>query len=119
MREDKTYIKIPQVNINDTEVYLSQWKIEDGSYVEQGQELVEIETSKKIVTLKAEMSGYIYYKMGERECVVGETIAVITQQRSIEEETKIKNTDQVHEENVKITAKAKRLAQENNIDINL
>lgn len=119
MKNEKTYIKVPQININDKEVYLSQWKIEDGTYVNEGDELIEIETSKKIITLKAEVSGYIYYKTGNRDCLVGETIAVITADKNAEEAEKIKDVNEVKEQNIKITVKAQKLAEENNIDINL
>ena len=119
MKKEMAYVIIPQININDKEVYLSQWKVENGSYVNEGDDLVEIETSKKIITLRAETAGYIYYKTGNRDCPVGETIAVITPEKNAEEAKKLGDLEETKERQIKITEKAKKLAEENNIDITL
>jgi pyruvate/2-oxoglutarate dehydrogenase complex dihydrolipoamide acyltransferase (E2) component len=52
-------IQAPRINTNDDQVGVVAWHVKDGDYVEIGQSLVDLETSKAVVTVDAEYSGYI------------------------------------------------------------
>ena len=52
-------IVIPPIGESITEVTLGEWLVEDGSYVNEGDELVEVESDKATLPLPAEQSGVI------------------------------------------------------------
>jgi len=54
-----TTINTPRINTNDDLVQVADWYVESGAYIEKDQDIVDIETSKAVVTLTAEMEGYI------------------------------------------------------------
>ena len=64
-----TTINAPRINTNDDKVEVVQWHVENGAFVEVGQEVVDIETSKAVVTLSAESEGFIRQAV-ERGAVV-------------------------------------------------
>lgn len=52
-------IVIPPIGESITEVTLGEWLVEDGSYVNEGDELVEVESDKATLPLPAEQGGVI------------------------------------------------------------
>lgn len=64
-------IKIPTPGESITEVELGKWLVEDGSVVSKNEEVAEIESDKATLTLVAEESGKISFKVQE-----GDTVAV-------------------------------------------
>jgi len=52
-------IVIPQIGESITEVTLTQWLVEDGSYVNEGDLLCEIESDKATLEMPSEISGVI------------------------------------------------------------
>ena len=52
-----TELKIPRPGESINEAVLSKWFVEDGSYVENGQELGEIESDKATLPLIAQVNG--------------------------------------------------------------
>jgi pyruvate/2-oxoglutarate dehydrogenase complex dihydrolipoamide acyltransferase (E2) component len=52
-------VRMPQVNVNDEEVALMAWRVEDGGRVVEGQPLCEIETSKAAGELPSPASGIL------------------------------------------------------------
>ena len=52
-------VKTPRINTNDDKVGLVAWHVNDGEYVEIGQAVADLETSKAVVTVEAEHSGYV------------------------------------------------------------
>src|SRR5664279_4325082 len=52
-----TELKIPSPGESITEVVLSKWFVENGSYVDNGQELGEIESDKATLPLIAPVAG--------------------------------------------------------------
>ena len=52
-------ITIPPIGESITEVTLGEWIVEDGQFVEEGDELVEVESDKATLPLPAEQSGTI------------------------------------------------------------
>lgn len=66
-----TELLLPKINTNDNTVELAHWYVEDGERVEAGADLVDVSSSKAVVTLPAEKSGYVL-----RRWAVGEEVAV-------------------------------------------
>lgn len=64
-----TVVRAPQVNTNDDRVEVVAWHVDDGTYVEVGQEIADLETSKAVVTLTAESAGFIDCLVGKRSVV--------------------------------------------------
>ncbi|OUR95360.1 dihydrolipoamide succinyltransferase [Halobacteriovorax marinus] len=52
-------IVIPPIGESITEVTLGAWMVADGDYVEEGEELVEVESDKATLPLPAELSGVV------------------------------------------------------------
>ncbi len=83
-------IKVPQENVNDQNVYVVEIYYKNGDYVEKGDILIDLETSKAIFSIEAQQDGYVKYlcKEGD-ELPVGATIIQIYDQ----DFTKIKTSD--------------------------
>jgi pyruvate dehydrogenase E2 component (dihydrolipoamide acetyltransferase) len=64
-------VRMPQVNVNDTEVRLIGWHVEDGVHVAEGEPLCEVETSKSVGDVPAPASGFL-----RRLIAVGEYVEV-------------------------------------------
>lgn len=52
-------INVPRINTNDDKVEVITWHVENGIYVDLGQDIVDVETSKAVMTVTAEATGYI------------------------------------------------------------
>ena len=106
-------IKMPRLGVNDDYVTLVSWLVKDGEWVNEGQIIAEIETSKESSEVKAEKSGTIslYAKEGE-DVGVGQIIAVIGEG---EKPTVIAT----EAPSLRMTEKAKKLVIENGIDESL
>jgi 2-oxoglutarate dehydrogenase E2 component (dihydrolipoamide succinyltransferase) len=52
-------VRMPQVNVNDEEVTLAAWRVEDGGRVAEGQPLCDIETSKAVGELPSPAAGVV------------------------------------------------------------
>ena len=64
-------INVPSPGESISEVEIATWLVADGDYVEQDQEICEIDSDKATLTLAAEKSGAISIKVQE-----GETVAI-------------------------------------------
>lgn len=74
----KVDVKIPSVGESVTEVTVARWLVEEGSYVEKDQVIVELESDKASMELPCEEAGTITFKVEEDEDVnVGDVIAEI------------------------------------------
>ena len=70
---------IPKLGQTVEEVTLLNWLVKDGEKVEQGQEVLEVETDKAVFNVEAVESGYIHigpYKAGQVVPVL-EVVALI------------------------------------------
>lgn len=54
-----TEIRVPQLSVNDTKVLIVEWVVEEGAFVDAGQEICVVETSKVTQSILAERAGYI------------------------------------------------------------
>jgi pyruvate/2-oxoglutarate dehydrogenase complex dihydrolipoamide acyltransferase (E2) component len=52
-------VPAPRINPNDDQVQLVIWHVASGSYVEAGQDIADVETSKAVMTLAAQGAGYV------------------------------------------------------------
>jgi pyruvate/2-oxoglutarate dehydrogenase complex dihydrolipoamide acyltransferase (E2) component len=64
-----TVVTAPQINTNDDRLEVVAWHVRSGSYVDRGQDVADVETSKSIVTLTAERAGYVEYVLNEHSVV--------------------------------------------------
>jgi pyruvate/2-oxoglutarate dehydrogenase complex dihydrolipoamide acyltransferase (E2) component len=55
----KYELLVPRLNTNDDEVDIVHWYVSDRVYVEKGKEIVDLESSKAVVSIESEASGYI------------------------------------------------------------
>lgn len=72
-------VEVPTVGESISEVQIGTWLKNEGDYVQNGEDLVEIETEKASVQIPAPASGYLHnvLKASESFAEVGETIASI------------------------------------------
>jgi len=52
-------ISAPRINTNDDQLQVVKWYFEDDTYVEAGEDLADLETSKALVTVTAEAAGFL------------------------------------------------------------
>lgn len=57
-----TEIRVPQLSVNDPKAVIVDWVVKEGAFVEAGQEICVIETSKVTQAILAERAGYIRLK---------------------------------------------------------
>ena len=73
-------VEMPRMSDNMTEGYIEQWLVTDNSYVNRGQEIMQIETDKALMTYEAENEGIINILVAAGENVaIGVLIATITE----------------------------------------
>lgn len=113
----KIDIFIPRLSVNDDSVVLGEWLVNDNEYVENGQAVAVLETTKETMELNATESGYFHIiKSQGTEYLVGEKIAVITDSLVSDNDTPKENkTEAVRQ----LTNKAKKLIDTHHIDIEL
>lgn len=106
---------MPRLGVNDDTVILVSWLVKNNSWVEIGQTIATLETSKETSELKSEFSGVICFCAKENEEVeVGKVIATIG-----EGERPANAENNSSQEPLRMTEKARRIVEENNIDVNL
>ena len=80
-------IIVPQENVNDETVLVLDLNLTSGDEVKNGDEVLNIETSKTVVELNAHCDGYIYYVVNlDDEVPVGSVLANIYEQALNEKE---------------------------------
>ncbi len=73
-------VEMPRMSDNMTEGYIEQWLVTDNSFVTRGQEILQIETDKALMTYEAENEGVINILVPAGEMVaIGVLIATITE----------------------------------------
>lgn len=105
---------MPRIGTNDNSVTIGSWLVKSGAYVEQGQAIAVLETTKETEELKTEKSGYLFYKTSAGEEVnVGASFAVITS----EENFVFAEKSDIDIGTLNVTKKAKALIEKYNIDL--
>lgn len=73
-------VEMPRMSDNMTEGFIEQWLVADNSVVTRGQEILQIETEKALMTYEAESDGIINILVPAGEMVaIGVLIATITE----------------------------------------
>lgn len=123
-------IIVPQLGVNDEFITIVEWFVNDKDKVNIGTPLCVIETSKATFEIEAEYEGYVRIskKAGE-EAQIKEVIGYIVSSLNIEikkEGWLIESKSEVKEKSIlsqrsgiKVTKKARELAQSLNIDLEL
>ena len=73
---------VPKINNNDDQVQIIRWHLSDGDRVRVGQPIVDLETSKSVVTIDAETDGFFkqlhlpkkIIKVGEVLCIIYDSL---------------------------------------------
>lgn len=74
----KHVLNVPLINPNDESVILVRWLVADGVRVEVGAPLLDIETTKAVVSVEAEQAGWVRHAAKENtELPIGAPLAVI------------------------------------------
>ena len=74
-----TVLTIPKLQMSTTEGILTEWLVEDGSNVEEGQPIYLLETDKSVQEIEAPASGRLTHKVPAEETYpVGTEIGEIT-----------------------------------------
>ncbi|MEU5717077.1 2-oxo acid dehydrogenase subunit E2 [Streptomyces sp. NPDC020403] len=69
-------VAVPKLNNNDTAYLVLQWLAEEGAHVDEGDPLVEVETSKAVEEIAAPAAGHLRVRAAEgTEVGVGELLA--------------------------------------------
>ncbi len=79
----KHVLKVPVVNANDEFVVLVRWHIADGAQVKTGAPLVDVETTKAVVTIESEQTGWLRHVAKENtEVPIGAPLAIVVSEES-------------------------------------
>lgn len=110
-------INIPSPGESITEVEISNWLVENGDYVEQDQEIAEIESDKATLPLMASESGKIEIIAEAGETIqVGSVACKIDTSAKAPEKDESKKTEDKRREEPKSDDKAKKTTEDKNTD---
>ncbi|MBI5925015.1 MAG: 2-oxo acid dehydrogenase subunit E2 [Aquabacterium sp.] len=84
-------VAAPRINTNDDKLEVVAWHVLSGAVIEPGQDVVDVETSKAVVTIQAEDAGYIrplhkapaVVRVGEPLYLVSESLSELDQASSV------------------------------------
>ena len=125
-------MQIPSPGESISEVEIAEWLVTDGEYVEKDQIIAEIDSDKATLELPAEQSGVITLKADEGDVVqVGQVVCHIdTSAKGSPKETSAAKPVEIVEDKKEVSQPvvdtksdvlspaARKIAEENNIDIN-
>jgi glycine cleavage system H lipoate-binding protein len=101
----------PQSNSNDEFVFISEWKFKNNDYINKGDHLLSVETSKVVEEIYSEYEGYLEKLYENNSKVkVGDAVALINPKQ------KVLNSNNLQKNNTIFTEKAKKLIKENSLN---
>ncbi len=125
-------VKVPSPGESISEVQLAGWLVEDGAFVDQNQDIAEIDSDKATLSIAAEASGTISLKVSAGETIaVGSVIATIESSstdnaKAVVEKTEPKTTKADQKANPdpaaassKDTSKPKKEEKQTSLDLSL
>ena len=129
MNKNIFQVKIEKEGVSDDSYKVVSINCKDGSFVEKGQLILCIETSKASIDIDAPIDGYIFYDIQENdEVTVGQVIAAISDSETFDKawftssnnDSKKKELE-IHQNalDINISKPAQKLIDLNKIDINL
>lgn len=115
MEQSYVTLQVPQINTNDDEVRVVEWRVADGSRVGRGDVVVVVETSKATQDIEAPVAGFIRHnakqgsdaKVGSALAFLADTLPALPGHSP--------PTTQV--QTVKATAKARELAEAHGVEL--
>ena len=121
MNKNHTKIIIEKETASDDNVVVCEINYNDGDFIDSGDEIGSVETSKAAFEIFAPTSGYIYYYVSlYDEIPVGSTFAVISQEKGfVPKITPETDNNSNIENNILISRKANELIKKHNLDISL
>ena len=103
----------PQSNSNDEFVFISEWKFKNNDYINKGDHLLSVETSKVVEEIYSDYEGYLEKLYENNSKVkVGEALAVINTKK------KVFSSNNPQKNNTIFTEKAKKLIKEHSLNNN-
>jgi len=103
----------PQSNSNDEFVFISEWKFENNDYINKGDHLLSVESSKVVEEIYSDYEGYLEKLYENNSKVkVGEALAVINSKK------KVLSSNNLQKNNTIFTEKAKKLIKEYSLNNN-
>jgi len=131
--ENHLDIKVPQETVNDDFVKIINWFVKFGDYVNKGDDIVEIETSKATLIIEADDNGFIeVFFENDSEVKIGQVIGRISLNPSIVNaksgknfeplvttSNSLDNSEKITKINTTYSNKAKALIEKHSIDINV
>jgi pyruvate/2-oxoglutarate dehydrogenase complex dihydrolipoamide acyltransferase (E2) component len=80
----RTSVIIPRENVNDEMVTLVNWCVENGTFVEAGQALADVEGSKAVFTISAPVAGVVQSTLSPgQEVEVGGVLCMIEEHEAL------------------------------------
>ncbi len=111
----KNDVLMPRIGVNDNYVTLCSWNVRDGEWVQKGQVIAQIETTKESCEVEAEFEGYIQQLIPAKKMVeVGTVIGRISGIQMAMQQKKEDSGE--NGQCVVISAKAQKMMDEYNID---
>jgi 2-oxoglutarate dehydrogenase E2 component (dihydrolipoamide succinyltransferase) len=108
-------LQVPQINANDVEVRVVEWKVDDGNKVTEGEIVAVVESSKASIDVQAPAAGFIRHNAAAGEdAKVGDPLAFLAE--SLDRLPR-RAPSRAEPAPVKATAKARALAQAHGIDL--
>jgi sugar O-acyltransferase (sialic acid O-acetyltransferase NeuD family) len=100
-------VTAPHINVNDLEMIMQKWYVSPWQLVEQGDVICDVETTKAIVTVESEYSGYVYPLVPlDKVIKVGEPLAHVFPE---DDPKQLEELNRVTKEEVGVTTTKKAL----------
>ena len=110
-------VTVPRDIVNADSVYLVRWIVPEGTRVEVGAALCEIETSKAVVTVEAQQSGYLRHRAtAGDEVPIGGVLAYIAAHTDASLPSDTGSAAATAAATLQISAKARRKIEELGLD---
>lgn len=111
-------LPVPQPNINDENVFVTRWIVKKWEWVELGQPICEIESTKSCIEVESRYRGYIYPCFEEGETAkIGDTLAWIFKKKDKKLLEEVQQEKEFPGEKI-ISKKAISLLKQHDLSIN-
>ena len=79
-------ILAPQLNVNENEVFIAEWKFKNNDFIKKGDHVASVETAKVVQEIYSEGDGYLerLFEKDEKGSTIGPSAALFTKKSSLE-----------------------------------
>jgi acetyltransferase-like isoleucine patch superfamily enzyme len=113
-------IVTPFLGANDSEAILLSWKIGVGEFIELDRVLCELETTKAVIEVQSEATGYFFSTVDAGKPVkVGQVIGIISERHDFNVNSYLENLEMGERKRVNPTKKAEILISKNKLDLSM